>query len=799
MARLTLEEKASLCQGSGPWHTRGIDRVDLPATQVNDGPHGVRVPSEGDAIGLVNSRPATCFPTASTMATTWDPDLLAQVGRAIGDEARALGTDVVLGPGANIKRSPLCGRNFEYFSEDPFLSGHLAAGLVAGIQSIGVGTSLKHFVANNQEHRRMTIDAVVDERTLREIYLAGFEHVVRTQQPWTIMCAYNRINGTYASDHHELLTSVLRDEWGFDGLVMTDWGAMNDRVAAVEAGCDLEMPGPVEGAADVLVAAVSNGRLDEAALDVVATRVVALALRAQPARDPNAAADLMINHQLARRVAARSCVLLRNDDDALPVRDGERVALLGLLAEKPRFQGTGSSRINPTRVEDLRTELTAELGDDRVVFARGYESPEELDEELLANAVAAASECDVAIVVVGLPDAYENEGDDRAHLRLPRTHDELVAAVAAAHDRVVVVVVNGAPVEMPWARDVEAILDAYLGGQAAGGGIADVLTGTVSPGGRLAETFPRRLEDVPSTSQFPGGPSIVEYREGVYVGYRFHDTVDADVLFPFGHGLGYEPVDWGEATLDVDTVSDADLSDGATVTVTVPVTNQGEGPTSEVVQVYVRDLEAAVHRPDRELKGFARVDLDPGQTAEVAIELDRRAFAWWDVEEHRWVVETGEVEVLVAASSRDVRSTLSLHVEGDRLTRRDVPRVYADPPAWLAVDRVSFETVLGRTVPPNDGFGKPFTRNTPLGALRKVVQGRLLLAGLERGLRRQYGDTPEVAPLVRAMLVEAPVRSLTQSGLSLEQVDTLLDLLNGQWGLGARRAYDQVTAALRNR
>lgn len=800
VAEMTLQEKASLCQGRSSWQSVAIERLGIAAVTVADGPHGMRVQpgDDGGGLGLTDSLPATCFPTASALAATWDVALVAEVGAAIATEARAQGVDVVLGPGANLKRSPLCGRNFEYFSEDPFLTGAMATAHVQGVQSTGAGASLKHFAVNNQEYRRLTIDAVVDQRTLRELYLAGFEQVVRVSRPWTVMCAYNRLNGTYASDNEWLLTDVLRGEWGHEGIVVTDWGAMNDRVAAIAAGCELEMPGPVKGAAEVLVDAVQHARLPERLLDRAATRMVTLALRAAAHRDPDATFDPAAHHALARRVAAEAAVLLRNEARALPLSiDGdERVALVGDMAVRPRYQGTGSSQINPTRLDDLRSELTALLGEERVTFVRGYDG-DEVDDELLAEAVAAATDHDVVVVAVGLPNLHENEGNDRDHLGLPRSHDALVSALAAAHDRVVVVLSNGAPVLMPWVEDVAAVVEGYLGGQAGAGGVADVLTGRVAPAGRLAETFPRHLDDVPSTANFPGGPRTVEYREGLHVGYRFHETVAGDVLFPFGHGLGYAPVSWGPVAVDRDVVDDGQLRAGATVRVTVPLTNEGEIATREVVQVYVRDVEAAVHRPDRELKGFAKVALEPGETATAVIELDRRAFAWWDVQAGDWTVETGAFEVLAAASARDVRSGATVSVTGADIAPRDEPAVHRHPPHHLDVDRASFEAVLGRPAPPNPPFSRPWTRNTPIAATTETVPGRLLAMAARRGVTATLGDDPSTQPLVRAMVEEAPLRSLLMAGLSVQQLDTLVELLNGHWGRGARHLLDEVLAALR--
>lgn len=796
VAQLTLEEKAMLCQGRDHWRTHAIERVGIPGMMVADGPHGMRVqPESGDHLGLTASLPATCFPTASALAATWDEDLVAEVAEAIGREARAQGADVVLGPGANIKRSPLCGRNFEYLSEDPFLTGRMAAAHITGAQRSGVGTSLKHFVANNQEYRRLTIDAVIDERTLRELYLAGFEMAVRRARPWTLMSAYNKVNGEYVGDSRWLLDDVLRGQWGHEGIVITDWGAMNDRVAAVAAGCELEMPGPVKGAPEVITGAVEAGDLDVALLDRTATRLVAVALAARANHDPAATFDEGAHHALARRAAADAVVLLRNEDEALPIRADDQVALVGMLAVEPRYQGTGSSQIKPTRLDNLRDELTALVGADRLRWTAG-QTGDEVDEDQIAQAVALVADADVAVVHVGLPNMHENEGDDRADLRLPASHDALVAAIAASHDRVVVVLSNGAPVEMPWVHDVEAVVEGYLGGQAGAGGLADVLTGAVSPSGRLGETFPRSLSDVAATPNFPGGPRVVEYREGIWVGYRHTETVGIDVLFPFGHGLGYVPVSFGDASLDVDRIDAGALLAGDTVTVTVPVTNDGDTPARQVVQVYVRDVEATVHRPDRELKGFTKVAIEPGETVEVEVALDARSFAFWDTVIGDWFVEGGTFEVLVGNSSRDIRSTVAIEVDAATAEPRDLPAAYTRPARHLQVDRASFEAVLGRPVPPNDDFAPPWTRNTPMGAADDTVAGKALGAAVRRAAKRLLGDDPAAAPLIRAMVEEAPLRGLLMYGVTLEQLDSVVAALNGDWSSSLRRLFNEVRATL---
>jgi beta-glucosidase len=787
VARMTVEEKASLCSGRDFWTTEPIDRLEVPAVLVTDGPHGVRLQQgDTDHLGISRSVPATCFPTASALAATWDRDLVAEVGDAIAQECLEFGVDVLLGPGVNLKRSPLCGRNFEYLSEDPLVAGELATAFIAAVQARGVGTSLKHFAGNDQEHRRLVVDAIYDDRTLRELELTAFELPVTRARPWTVMGAYNRLNGTYACEHPWLLTDLLRGEWGHAGIVVTDWGAMDDRVAGLAAGCDLEMPA-TDGSSDAAIAeAVRSGQLDEAALDVVATRLVELALRAEANRRPDATFDRDTHHALARRVAAEAAVLCRNEGDALPIGGDDTVALLGAFAESPRFQGTGSSRVDPTRVDTLRRELTASLGEGRVAFSLGYDHPTELSDRLIAAAVATAEQADVAIVCVGLPDGYENEGNDRTHLRLPATHDALVAAIAAVHDRVVVVLANGAPLEMPWVDDVEAVVEGYLGGQAGAGGLADVLTGTVNPSGHLAETFPRHLDDDPASRHFPGGPVTVQHREGLYVGYRFHDTVQGDVLFPFGHGLSYTTFDLTDVALDRAEITPDELADGASVTVTVEVANTGGRAGKQVVQVYVRDLESCVYRPDRELRAFTKVALEPGETTRVELPLGQRAFAFWDVEAGAWTVEPGGFEVLVGVSSRDLRGSARLTVTGEPFDRRDEPAIYRDPPRYLEVDSASYEALLGRPLQKAPSTSQPFTRNSTISEVARTPAGRVLAWRFERELRAGFGDDPANEALISSMLEHSPLRVLSMGGFSAERIDHLVDLVNGRWIRGGR-------------
>ena len=666
LAELTLEEKASLCLGSDFWHTAPVERLGIPAVMVTDGPHGLRKQAgEADHVGISGSVPATCFPTACALASSWDPALAERIGEAIGREARGQGVAVVLGPGINIKRSPLCGRNFEYFSEDPLLSGVLGAALIDGIQGQGVGTSLKHYAVNNQETDRLRVSAEVDERTLRELYLAGFEHAVKTARPWTMMCAYNKVNGTYASEHTWLLTTVLRDEWGFDGLVVSDWGAVHDRVAALAAGLDLEMP-PNLGVSDTaIITAVRGGDLDEHVLDAAVARVLQLIDRATANPEPPPALDADAHHALARAAAADCAVLLKNQDRLLPLRPaaGDTIAVIGEFARTPRYQGAGSSQVNPTRVDIPLEELRAGVPEGvEVAFAAGYGlDPSDHDQQLAAEAVALAARADVVLVFLGLAAAAESEGFDRPHMDLPANQTALVARLAGANPKLAVVLANGSAVRLSdWDQHAKAVLECWLPGQAAGGATADLLLGVANPSGRLAETLPLRLEDTPSYLNFPGEAGQVRYGEGVFVGYRGYDTLDRQVSYPFGHGLSYTSFDYADLTTNVTgRHQDGDLA----VEVACRVTNTGDRRGKEVVQLYVGDPESSVARPPRELKAFAKVDLDPGQTTTVAFALTARDLSWWSTRHHDWVLEGGEFELAVGASSRDLRLTTTLDID----------------------------------------------------------------------------------------------------------------------------------------
>ncbi|MGY1680994.1 glycoside hydrolase family 3 C-terminal domain-containing protein [Geodermatophilus sp. SYSU D01176] len=660
LAGLTLEEKAALLSGQDFWSTPPVEAAGLPSVVLTDGPHGVRR-QEGDlgGPGISHNVPATCFPPAVAVGNSWDPWVAERIGAAIGREARALGVHVVLGPGVNTKRSPLGGRNFEYYSEDPLLSGVLGAAHVRGQQSRGAGASVKHFAANNQETERMRISAEVDERTLREIYLPAFERVVTEAAPATVMCAYNKVNGVYASQHRWLLTEVLRDEWGFDGVVVSDWGAVDDRAAALAAGLDLQMPGDRGAGNRRVVEAVRAGELDEAYVDASAARVAALDRYVGPPAD---GFDAAAHHALARELAAECAVLLRNEGGTLPLAPGTRVALVGEFARAPRCQGGGSSNVNATRV-DAALDAVRELADGDVPFAPGFDLDGSGDAAALRDeAVALVRDAEVAVVFVGLGEAEESEGFDRTTIDLPAAQVGLVRAVAAAAPRTVVVLSHGGVVSLEgWHDDVDAVLDGALLGQAGGGALADLLYGVATPSGRLAETVPLRLEDSPSFLCFPGEQGRVVYGEGVMVGYRGLVTQRRPVRYPFGHGLGYTT--FGTSGLRVEVTG----HDTATVSVTVG--NTGDRAGKHVVQVYVSTTAGPVRRPLRELRAFTKVALEPGERRTVPLELDRRAFAYWDVVEGGWVVAPGEYAVQVCDDAETVLLEDRVTLAGDDLVR----------------------------------------------------------------------------------------------------------------------------------
>ena len=827
VARMTLDEKAGLCSGASFWRLKGIERLGLRSILVTDGPHGLRKQVRGaDHGGLNASVPATCFPTASALASTWNRGLLHEVGVALGKECKAEDVAVLLGPGMNIKRHPLCGRNFEYFSEDPLLTGELAAAMTLGIQSQGVGACPKHFAVNNQEQGRMVVDAIVDERSLREIYLRGFEIAVKQARPWTLMCAYNKVNGVYCSEHERLLNRILRDEWGFAGLVMTDWGAANDRVRGLAAGLDLEMPGSGGVNDRRIAAAVATGELSEAVVDQAAVRIASLILtHSQNAAQPLSAAALEEHHALARRATTEGTVLLKNEDDLLPLPPPSAefsIAAVGAFAKHPRYQGTGSSRINPTRLDCAFDAVQRIAATHSIAYAPGYDPVSSTpDLDLLKEAAAAAQDADAVLLFAGLPETFESEGFDRQHLGLPEQQNRLIEAVCAANPNTAVVLANGAPVEMPWVDKPKAILEGYLGGQAGGAALADLLFGRANPSGKLAETFPLRQADVPSDPWFPGAPRQVQHREGVYVGYRYYDSAAAPVLFPFGHGLSYTQFQYD----DLAVRRSAQQKDGV-FDISLTLANAGDRAGAEVVQLYVHPRQSVArhaegashhpklaghletarpstpsshaefrHRPEQELRAFAKVFLNPGERRRVEFRLDRQAFACYCTESKDWVAEAGAYELRIGASSRDIRLTAGIELPdldrdaqkaaqarprrtidcevkegldedspdntqarllaaqqiaaypGGQASATDAEQAKPPPsrsgasassPAAFADDK-RFAKLLGRPIPPAEP-SRPFHLNSTLGEISTTWLGRRVRARMAKAVLRRMGQ-----------------------------------------------------------
>lgn len=730
VSQMTLEEKAGMCSGLDFWHLKSVDRLDIPSVMVSDGPHGLRKQDDkADHLGINESIKAVCFPPAVLSACSFDRDLLRELGDTVGKEAQATDVSVVLGPAVNIKRSPLCGRNFEYYSEDPYLAGESAAAFIDGVQSHHVGTSIKHFAANNQELNRMSCSSEVDERTLREIYLPAFETAVRKSQPYTVMCSYNKINGTYSSENPWLLTEVLRDEWGFEGYVMSDWGAVNERVPGLKAGLDLEMPTSGGLTDREIVAAVQDGSLDESVLDQAVERILRITFTWLDNREEQDF-TLEADHETARRIAEESMVLLKNEN-VLPLTPSENVVFIGGFAKKPRYQGGGSSHINSFRV-DSAIDAVRDIAE--VSYVEGFSSSKDIyDEKLAAEAVKAAKKADKAVIFAGLPDSFESEGYDRSHMRLPECQDRLIREIAEVQPNTIVVLHNGSPVEMPWKDDVKGLLEAYLGGQAGGSAVVNILYGKVNPSGKLAETLPLKLSDNPSYLNFAEREKV-NYSEGVFVGYRYYDAKEMEVAFPFGHGLSYTTFKYSNLKLDRTEMTDQD-----TLTVSVDVTNTGSRAGKEVVQLYVSDRTGSVRRPLKELKGYEKVSLDPGETKTVTMTLDKRSFAWYSTKLHDWYAASGEYEILIGASSRDIRLTEKIRLHSTR------------------------------NLPLN------LTLNTPMGDLIADERTREFGLALKQKMDEFFGaagsntklsdDDSDEDPMADAMAASMPIRNVVSFGL----------------------------------
>ena len=794
VAQMTLAEKASLCSGKNFWYLKGIERLGLPEIMVTDGPHGLRKQlAAADQLGINQSVPAVCFPTASAIACSFDRLLLYEVGKAIGEECRQENVAVLLGPGINIKRSPLCGRNFEYYSEDPYLSGEIASAFVEGVQGQNVGVSLKHFAANNQETRRTTADSVMDERTFREIYLPAFERVVKKAHPWTVMCSYNRLFGEYACLNKRLLTDILRTEWGFDGIVVSDWFATVDRVKALEAGLDLEMP-HIEGTSDArIVQAVENGTLSMEIIDAAAMRLTELILRSSERQAFTY--DVDGHRLLARRAAAQSAVLLKNDGDILPGKPAQTAAVIGAFAVHPRYQGTGSSKIQPVKLENPRDELKL-LGLD-FEYADGYRMDSYLpDPALIEQACRIAKDKEIVYVFAGLPDSYEAEGFDRDSMVMPESHVELIQAVSKVNQHVVVILLGGSPMEMPWADLVQGILLVYLGGEACGGACADLLLGKADPGGRLAESWPFTEDDSPSHDFFPGYPLTVEYREALFVGYRYYDTAKKSVRYPFGYGLSYTQFEYTDIKLSTKKMKDTDL-----LTVSCSIKNIGACAGSEVAQLYLSCRDSVVIRAEQELKGFEKVHLEAGESRGISFTLSGRDFAYYNTELAGWHVESGDYEVRIGASSRDIRLSGIVHVDSTRDAivpdLRKITPAYYDLTNGLKVSDEEFTALLGRPIPPRQRQkGSAHTLNSTITDIQDKWLGRSLLNVIRKQTSKLVNDNPDIKVMAEKMLPDLPLRFLTlmaSGGISLAQVEGFVEILNGHLFKGIRMLRKKET------
>lgn len=776
ISKMTLEDKIKLCSGASFWESEKMEQYGIPSFFMSDGPHGLRTQKgESDHLGINKSEKATCFPTASASAASWNPELLYQMGEAIGEEALQYGVDVVLGPGVCMKRNPLCGRNFEYFSEDPYLAGVMGTKWIQGVQDKGVGTSLKHYAANNQEQDRMMSNSMADERALREIYLSAFEMAVKESQPDTVMCSYNKINGTFSSDNKKLLTDILRDEWGFQGLVVTDWGAMNDRVAAFKAGCDLEMPSSNGMFDEEVKKAVEEGKLSEALIDACVERIIKMAWKAQKTREGVSEGytfDAEAHHSLARKIAAESAVLLKNEGKILPLKKETKIALCGAMAENVRYQGAGSSHINPTRLSDLKTAMEVISG--KVTYYPSYNLNGEKNEEELQRAIAGAKDAETVVIVVGLPDSYESEGYDRQHMAMPESHCELIREAAKVNENIVVVLMGGSPVEMPWLGNVKAVLNLYLGGQAVGEAGADLLYGVGNPSGKLAETYPVSYKDCSSSETFGVNPRQAEYAESIYVGYRYYEKAGIPVQFPFGHGLSYTQFELSDLVIrseknaaGADSVWDL-ADEGVELTVSCKVKNTGSRAGAEVVQVYVADQTPDIFKAKKELKGFVKVYLEAGEEKEVAVCLNRRAFSHYDVNTGKWEVLTGHYQIQAGTSSADIRLVQDIQVQGtvDSLGYEDMPQWYIHPSGKPSVS--DFEKIYGQEIKPFEleKLGEYTLLNT-MNDMKENPVVRQIMGGMRGVILQSCGgdeNNPEFLFTISIVFNTPLIRLVQQSG-----------------------------------
>lgn len=787
---MSLEDKIAFCSGADFWTTKAFEKYGIPSIHVGDGPHGIRkqISANANEPGQGKSVPSTCFPNSSAAACSWDTELLYEIGKAIGEEALQEGISVVLGPGVNIKRNPLCGRNFEYYSEDPLLAGKLAEYWIKGIQGNGIGVSLKHFAVNNQETSRMQSDSIIDERTLREIYLSAFEIAVKNAQPATVMCAYNSINGTFCSDNQFLLRKILRDEWGFAGVVMTDWGAMNDRVQAFKAGLDLEMPGGANYFDPVVREAVTNGALPEATINESVDRLLTLVFEIAQKSKHNYHYNCEQHHQLARKIAAQSAVLLKNEGDILPLKPTQRIAVIGALAQEAKFQGAGSSFINPTHTSNVLEGL--DLYQAQYDFFPGYPIKGEIDEDLITEAVEGARTHDIALVCIGLTDEYESEGFDRENLNLPASHNELVKRLAQVNPNIVVLLFIGSPVILPWLANVKGVLNMYLPGQAGGLAVADLLFGTACPCGKLTESYPLQYEDVPSTGFFETGGKQAQYREGIYVGYRYYEKAKKPVAFPFGFGLSYTKFEFHDLIL-----SRQEVHPGEEISVQVTIRNIGEVSGAEVVQLYVGYLSDPCYRPVKELKGFVKVFLRPGEERQISFTLNDRSFSIFDSQSKNWQVPCGDYLIQLGSSSQDIRLEKIVHVHGTELEEAKVPDWYLLPECPIV--QQEFEQLLGHKIESlcnaRPGY---FSMTSSLHDMENSFVIKAVIKSIEKSVGKSYGGVDYSNPNFR-MSVESSLSCPMKNLVTLSSGQMPVNVAQGLVHLANKHYFNGIKSFLK--
>ena len=780
VSKMTLEQKAAFVSGFDYWHLEHCDELGLPEIMVTDGPTGLRKKDPEGKVGLGGSYPATAFPTLATCASSWNPELLEQEGVALGKECLKEKVSVLLGPGANIKRSPTCGRNFEYFSEDPYLSGKCAAAWINGVQSQGIGTSMKHFAANSQEAYRMVVNEVVDERAMRELYLTAFEIAVKEAQPWTIMNSYPRVNSVYASQSEELQQKIARGEWGFEGLFVTDWGSSVDRIPGLKAGTDLEMPSSGALNTEKIIAAVNSGELDMQTLDERVDNVVDLIIKSKPALEKEHTFDVEEHHAIAQKVAEESMQLLKNDDAILPLKSGAKVAVIGEMAKSPRYQGAGSSVVNPIKEIESAYDNLVKLGVD-VTYAKGYDkSKDAIDAKLFVEAVAAAKNADVAVVFAGLTEEFEGEGYDRMSIEMPNCHNVLISEIAKANPNTVVVLAGGSVVRMPWINDVKGLLNSGLGGQAGGIAVANILTGKVNPSGKTAETYPLCYSDNPTYGNYPGGPVTSEHRESVYIGYRYYDTAKKDVLFPFGFGLSYTTFEYSGIR-----VSKKNIKDNEEITVSFKIKNTGSVAGAEVAQVYVSDCESTIFRPEKELRAFTKVYLEPGEEKAIKLTLSKRAFAFFNVNTHDWCVESGKFDILVGASSRDIKLQSSVNVESTE--QCEIPDYRETAPNYYnnitAITHDDFEVIYGELPAQTRSKNQKIDIYCCLDDAKDTKWGKVICGAINKIMTGFGSDQNGDGKMLAAMATQIPIRNFVAMSMGVftpKMAEGLINVLNDE-------------------